>query len=271
MDGSARISAWKLGVFLLVLAAGAGLILSQGAIPQNPAFHDFADQRACLGVPHFLNSVSNLPFLWVGAAGLLFLFGPDWPPSFQKPRERHAFIVLFTGVFLTGIGSTYYHLHPTTERLFWDRLPLTLVFGSFFVAVCADRLGPRAGSGLFLPVIFLSAASVVYWYWGERNGSGDLRPYAVVQFCPMAAIPVLLLLFASRYTCRSHALWVIGIYALAKVAEEMDRPVYALGHAVSGHTLKHLLAAWATAWILKMVRERRPVSAGTSKSPLVPA
>jgi len=29
-------------------------------------------------------------------------------------------------VFLTGIGSSYYHLHPDNRTLVWDRLPMIL-------------------------------------------------------------------------------------------------------------------------------------------------
>ena len=39
-------------------------------IAQDPAYHLFADQRMLLGIPHFWNVVSNLPFLVVSALGL---------------------------------------------------------------------------------------------------------------------------------------------------------------------------------------------------------
>ena len=32
-------------------------------IPQDPAYHNFADQRTLYGVPNFWNVVSNLPFV----------------------------------------------------------------------------------------------------------------------------------------------------------------------------------------------------------------
>ena len=38
---------------------------------QDQAYHQFADQRELFGIPNFWNVVSNLPFIAVGAVGLL--------------------------------------------------------------------------------------------------------------------------------------------------------------------------------------------------------
>jgi len=38
---------------------------------QDQAYHRFADQRVLFGIPNFWNVVSNLPFVAVGAVGLL--------------------------------------------------------------------------------------------------------------------------------------------------------------------------------------------------------
>jgi hypothetical protein len=52
---------------------------------------------------------------------------------------------------------------------------------------------------------------------------------------------------------------VVGLYVLAKLLETFDRAVFAAGHVVSGHTLKHLAAACAGWWILRMLEKRRPL------------
>ena len=57
---------------------------------------------------------------------------------------------------------------------------------------------------------------------------------------------------------------VVVIYALAKVAEALDAPIYSLGHIVSGHTIKHLLAALAAWWLLRMLQLRAPLSPPSS-------
>ena len=51
---------------LPILAAVAGM----EPIPQPAAYHNFADQRVLLGVPHFWNVISNLPFASVGLLGV---------------------------------------------------------------------------------------------------------------------------------------------------------------------------------------------------------
>ena len=39
-------------------------------IPQDPGYHSFADQRTMIGIPNALNVVSNVPFAFIGLAGL---------------------------------------------------------------------------------------------------------------------------------------------------------------------------------------------------------
>src|SRR5262245_54252564 len=87
-------------VFLGLLAASLGGLMLLPPIPQDQDYHQFADQRIIIGIPNFWNVVSNLPFLAVGAAGL------------RRFRDNPAAIVFFLGVFLTGIGSSYYHWDP---------------------------------------------------------------------------------------------------------------------------------------------------------------
>jgi hypothetical protein len=65
-----------------------------------------------------------------------------------------------------------------------------------------------------------------------------------------------MLLVRSRYTRGSDLAVVVGFYVLAKIFEECDRQVFALGHFVSGHTLKHLAAAVASYWILRSLENR---------------
>ena len=124
----------------------------------------------------------------------------------------------------------------------------------------AERISVRIGLWLLPVLIAVGAGSVVQWYWSEQRGAGDLRFYAAVQVYAMAVLLVALLLPA-RYTRSSDLALVAGFYVLAKVLETMDRQIFTLGNIVSGHTLKHLAAAGAGYWILRMLQERRPVQA----------
>lgn len=242
---------------LLTLALIA--IVSLFLIPpfgQDPTYHDFADQRPLWNVPHALNVLSNLPFLVFGLWGLIY---PLWPRASKpagklQPWERGAFLVIFLFVTLTGVGSMYYHAQPRNDTLYWDRLPLTVVFMAFFCLVLADRVNPRAGPWLFFPLVFLGVFSVTYWHWTEQAGEGDVRLYALVQFYPMLVIPLLLALFPARHYRSADLIAILAWYVLAKLLELFDKEVYAGNGWVSGHTLKHLAASVGALWVWLMMR-----------------
>lgn len=250
-------------LFFLICAIGSVVLVVAlalvGPIPQDPAYHRFADERRFLGIPNFGNVASNLPFLVVGIAGTWLVARRS---VLLDTRERWAWVLVFGAVALVAFGSGYYHWDPTTPRLVWDRLPMTLVFTTFTAIQLMERIGTRAGARL-LP-LFLTAgiASVLYWQSTESLGRGDLRPYAVVQYLPILAIPLMLALFPARYTRTRDLAEVFACYIAAKVFEALDAPIlHALGGTMSGHTLKHLAAASATACLLVMVVKRRPLGA----------
>ena len=43
-----------------------GFVFCLPPIPQDQSYHAFADDRTMVGIPNFLNVISNLPFLVVG-------------------------------------------------------------------------------------------------------------------------------------------------------------------------------------------------------------
>ena len=225
-------------------------------IPQSPAYHQFADQRALLGIPNFLNVISNLPFAIVGAMGIAFLLRTG-PSSFLDPREPWPYLGVFVGLFLTAFGSAYYHVAPGNAHLVWDRLPMTIAFGSLVSAIIVERLSLRIGLQLLPWLIAFSAASVFQWYWDELHGHGDFRLYAGVQ-AYSALVLLLALLLPPRYSRSSDYAVIFGFYALAKIFEAADWMIFSVGHIVSGHTLKHLAAATAGYWILRMLQLREP-------------
>jgi len=85
------------------------------------------------------------------------------------------------GVTLTCFGSAYYHLSPNSDRLMWDRLPMSIAFTSLLAAVIAERINVKAGLVSLLPLVAVGVASVIYWHLGEQSGVGDLRPYVLVH------------------------------------------------------------------------------------------
>lgn len=252
-----RSKAPSLLLTVAVLIAIIALFLPP--IPQPLAYHNFADHRGWLGIPNFGDVVSNIPFAVVGICGLLFLFRPH-AGTFSDHRERWLYLVMFAGLILTAFGSAYYHLAPGNARLVWDRVPIMIVFMALLAAVIAERVSIVAGLWLFPPLEAAGIGSVLVWRSGEMQGHGDLRFYAAVQVYAILIL-LLLLLVPAKYTRGSDLAIVVGFYVLAKILEESDRQVFSLGHIVSGHTLKHLAAAAAGYWILRMLQKRNLVIA----------
>ena len=208
----------------IVAGLAALFLLLAPRIPQDPAYHRFADARALFGIPNFWNTVSNLAFLPVGLAGL-------------RRATVAATRVLFAGVSLVTVGSGYYHWAPSHETLFWDRLPMTLVF----MAVTAMAIREWTGKDWLWPLTLVGIASVVWW-----RGTGDLRLYGLVQFGPA------LILIPAAVACPSlRGLGPAALYyALAKAAEAVD--AFLFTHSgMGGHAIKHVLAAVATYWIYR--------------------
>ncbi len=254
------ISRSKAPILLLTVAAIITIIfLFVPRIPQPLAYHNFADHRGWLGIPNFGDVASNLPFAVVGVWGLIVLFKPG-ATKFADPRERWLYVVMFAALILTAFGSGYYHLAPDNARLVWDRIPIMMVFMALLAAVIAERVGVRAGLILFPLLEVVGVSSVLTWRAGELQGHGDLRFYAAVQVYAILIL-LLALLFPPKYTRGADFAVVVGFYALAKILEESDRQVFELGHVVSGHTLKHLAAAAAGYWILRMLKKREFVPA----------
>jgi hypothetical protein len=246
-------------VLAAAVVASVALILPPMAQPQW--YHMFADQRAFLSIPNFNDVVSNLPFAVVGLWGLAFLLrsdGKEGRTHFLDKRERWPYAIVFAGLLLTAFGSAYYHLQPRNETLVWDRLPMTLVFMSFLAAIVAERISLRAGFWLLPTLLAIGVTSVLQWRVSELRGAGDLRFYAAVQLYSVLFLLIALLL-PSRYTRARDLATIAGFYVLAKILEALDRPIFELGHIVSGHTLKHLAAACAGYWILRMLLKRRPI------------
>jgi hypothetical protein len=227
------------GLMIISLAA----LLPLPPLLQDPNYHNFADQRELLGIPNFWNVVSNLPFIAIGAAGLLQL------------RRDATTLVLFTGLFLTGFGSSYYHLNPNDSTLFWDRLPMTLCFAAILAAAVEERVDARAGAMLLRPLLAIGIFSLLLWRWTD-----DLRLYAWAQFFPFFALVLILQVVPPKYTGAPYWITVAALYALAKLLEFLDEKIFSLASIVSGHTLKHFAAAAAAFTILRLFSTRQPIS-----------
>jgi hypothetical protein len=237
---------WPRFLLLAILLGSLALVLTLDPIQQNAGYHRFADQRVIFGVPNFFDVSSNIAFLLVGVAGVLFL-------ARRTVSARLAWLTFFLGVALVSAGSAYYHANPNDETLVWDRLPMTIAFMGVFAAVLGECVDERLGKLLLAPAVLLGLLSVLYWSW-----LGDLRLYYWIQLTPLLTIPVVMVLFRPRTTHQWLLLVAVALYGVAKLAEAHDKEIFAATqHLFSGHTLKHLLAALSCLTVLAMLWRRK--------------
>lgn len=249
----------RLAVFFVVsIVAIVSFWFWAGPLPQDQEYYKFADQRPMVGIPHALNVLSNLPFIVVGILGIAFLGSERSRRVFIEPNERMPYWIYFIGLILTGIGSSYFHANPCNETLTWDRAGLAIAFMALFTSILAERVHVAFARWALVPLVLFGVASVFYWDYTERIGRGDLRLYYIVQFYPLFIVAVLLLFYPTRYTRGGDLLASLLCYGLAKALEILDTQVYTGAGIVSGHTLKHLVAGLAGAFILLMIWRRSP-------------
>ena len=185
------------------------LFLFDLPLKQREDYHAFADRRCLCCVPNFMDVVSNAAFLAVGM----------W-----RTHTEGRITLFSAGVILTAFGSAYYHWRPTTSRLFWDRLPMTIAFSGVF----SKSLGITQFEALFAGVV-----SVLHWH-----SYNDLGPYVVFQYGGVLG------------TAYQNPGLAVALYIAAKMCEQYDRSIYSTtNYLISGHTCKHLLAALACAHI----------------------
>jgi len=239
----------ELALVFLVLAPLGVLFAAVPPIAQDPAYHVLADQRGFLGVRNFANIISNVSFLIVGVMGLRLCLGS------RVDGASRAWTVFFLGIFLIAFGSTWYHWSPNNETLAWDRIPMTVAFMALFAALVAEHVTPAIERGVLRGALVVGIVSVGWWHY-----TGDLRPYVWMQFAPLLALVFMVIAFPGRHSHRAYLILGLLLYGLAKVAELGDAAIFAAtSGAISGHSVKHLLAACSPYCVYLMLRRRKPL------------
>ncbi len=260
-----NLRTWLL-IGLTLVAIGLALFLP--AVPQPREYHDFIDKRAVYGIQNFFDVASNAAFALAGIVGLLAVLYPR--ACFESPAERLPYAVFCIGVLMTAAGSCYYHLEPNNETLFWDRLPMTIAFMSLISAQIVDRVSVRGGLLALVPMLLIGIGSAVYWIATERQGQGNVVPYAVLQAYSVIVLLKLAAMHPSRYTHGNAIYAVFAGYLLAKVFEHHDREIFEWTGVVSGHTLKHVMAGLAGIPVAWMLWRRRLVAAAATPAVATP-
>lgn len=234
-------------VILLAIAAVIGTFVALSLYPQDPCYHRFADKRAFLGIPNFWNVVSNLPFFIVGVL--------CW-------KRSKGFAL---GLIVTTFGSGFYHWIPNNASLYADRFGIVIAAMALVSLLVEEYAGGYARISLVIGEV-IGLGSLVIWY-----ALGDLRLYGVVQVFPALLIVALPLVFRPRNTGHALLALVLVFYAIAKLCEVYDVEIYRLLYFVSGHTLKHIVAAVAAAAVWLWLARRRPIVEAPPEPEVAPA
>ena len=157
------------------------------------------------------STMAALPLSQASAIGVV-------PYRFAECGAAPARSSLSTSVaslFLTAIGSAFYHLDPSDMRLVWDRLPIALACAGLLAAVRAETHSHRSDA---LTTFLLAVAAVLSVMWWDITQ--DLRPYLLIQTLPLVLIPVLVLALCTQHN--SHGIasagdWAGGVLALLGV------------------------------------------------------
>ncbi len=214
----------------------------------NPNYFFFADTRSLLEIPNAGDVLSNLPFFIVGLVGLVWYF------QRREKRLGHTYgAIVAVASILTCFGSAYFHWSPSPETLNWDRLPMTLAFCGVIALSVADRINERLSRWVFVALVPFGVFTIV----GMDFGIITIRPYILLQFGGL--IFVLL-----NYFFRSESRYpdirlgtAAGFYAAAKLFESIDGQTFATLQFISGHTIKHLIAALALLSLLTFLKEKK--------------
>lgn len=216
--------------YVLLIAIGLAALIGfsvSSPILQNEDYHNFSDADTILGIPNFWNVISNLPFLFIGILGLKKL-----------ANYGIAYSVFFVGIIMVAFGSGYYHLYPDSNTLVWDRLPMTVAFTALISALISEFINVNKGRKLLIPLVLIGGISILYWVT-----TGDLRLYALVQFYPIVAIPIILIFFNSSPNVKKGFWLLLLCYIIAKLLETFDTEIHKSIVIMSGHPIKHVAAA----------------------------
>jgi hypothetical protein len=246
-------------LWLLALTAGPALfealglaLNAHGHAHLHAHGHPFIDARTLLGLPNAMDVLTNAPLALAGLWGLLALRGRTLPGATQQAAQ-----VFFAGLVATGFGSAWYHWAPDATGLVWDRLGMAVTFAGALALTVAERVGQAPARLVLRALLPLAVFSAIL-----PASNGNVLPWAVVQFGGMALIVWLALRkpVAAAIGIRLGAL--IGLYALAKVLELGDAAVFhTTADSISGHSLKHLVAALAAWPVIAALKPRRKAKA----------
>lgn len=215
--------------------------------------YEFACDGTLMGIPHFWNVVTNIPFLLIG------IWGTREVRRLKQAGRRTSFnwLGIWVSTACIGLGSGAYHLFLTPFGLGLDRLAIAalIAFLLAHVAHVIHGIGPSRRLTFWL--VLVSETTVVVWMLG-----GSPWFYGVLQAA--AGVGILLVVLRAdlrarrgvrHLSVRPGPLYLFALcYGLAKVCELLDEEVCTWTGWIGGHPLKHVFAALGLLLLAPLMR-----------------
>ena len=204
-------------------------------IPLSKGYHNFADKRTYLGIPNFFNVISNIAIL-IPAIYLIT----------KQKKNSLLSNLLIIHIILLAIASTYYHLNPSDDTIFWDIMMIATT--SIIVLIMFTNYTDFKGLLLYLLGIF----SIIYWKY-----EGDLRPYISI----LIGVPLYIIIkYYKNISLRNYIYIIIIANILLRLSEHHDHTIYKItNNQISGHTLKHIFSGIGIWYLVKLLQKLKKI------------
>ena len=242
-----RYGSWLTGATLVLCALA--MCLPRMQLPAG--YHDFADQVAWGVLPYARDVLTNLAFAIAG--WVLLRQGLRYSRRMQDSAARQRLLpavqVAAWGLVLTALCSGIYHLRPDAAGLMIDRIGMSAAFAGVVGLLVVDRFAPVRVVPAMAAALLLGVACVMSDFLHS-----NMTPWILFQ----VGVSGLMLLApwitrgqgeGTQQPVLGIAWWqVLVFYALAKLCEMGDQALWQwTGAIISGHSLKHIIAA-AAVW-----------------------
>lgn len=235
-------------LILLFSSVLIGTLFFVHPIHQNLSYHNFAEQRFLVGIPHWGDVITNLSFAIAGVLLLAFKNNIECYPG-----QKNVFYLFIFSCIALCLGSGYYHYNPNNYGLLWDRATMLLGFALILLDT-AIRYNIISHKNLLIKIFLMELLFLITlfpWVYFDR-----LELYVLAQFFVMSVMPLLAIknyleqkvshngLLTNKNAMHQHILYMFLFYSLAKFFEHYDVLFYNL-IGFSGHSIKHICYAIA--------------------------
>jgi hypothetical protein len=243
----------------LTLLVAFGLLV-RGPLPIGAHAHRYADARSWLGIPNSVNVLVNLPLFWLAVWGWCATRVSAWPRALRLPWQSFHLCVM-----AAALAAAMYHAAPGDMLMIVSRACQACAFALLALGLLAERVDRRFGSApaCAAAAVLTTLAGLVVALTARQAGVADARPLLLFEVIPVLLIPAAVLRMPGNQTSTSGWLIAFALYAMSKLLELADAPVFHATGWISGHTLMHVGCAGVVGWMAYRAAVSRSAGAGT--------